>query len=687
MNVVDRLRRQGLPAARAARRVAAQPRPRRPGERRRAVGRGGERRPSGSASRPTHVIDYLALVGDSSDNVPGVKGIGDKTARELVAEFGDLEAILAQRRRDHEEAAARGAARARRTARGCRRSSSRFATICRLALTSTTCACASRTRRAAPALRRARVPHARAIDRRRRSQHAPPRHSVRRADCGDYPSDDALRHRRHRRALERIVARARKAPYIAHRHRDGDRSRQPTEESIRCARSLVAISIARRRRARRTTCRSRIACLAAGAGRAARSGDHDRRDRATRPDSDADEASEAKPRQPRAKRAKREESHRTARASRRARSPQARQPVRNLPPLDEPAMAPLRALLEDAAVAEDRRRTRSTTCSRCGARASRCAGSISDTMLASYVLDPGRRSHGLDLLALEFLDHTMTTYEDLCGKGKAATPVRRRADRVRARLLVRGRGHDAAAASSAFEPQLEAQQIHELYRDVEMPLVGVLADMEWAGIAIDVAWFASLKERFARERERVEQEIYAAAGGEFNINSNPQLREILFERARAPGAQEDGDRPVHRRERAAGARRGRARASRAPHGVPRALQAREHVPRRAARARATRRRARCTRRSTRPSRRRAGSPRAIRTCRTFPIRRELGRDIRRGFVPRKGWLFLAADYSQIELRLLAHLSDDPAFVARVQRRAATSTGRRRRSSSTCRSSR
>ena len=82
-----------------------------------------------------------------------------------------------------------------------------------------------------------------------------------------------------------------------------------------------------------------------------------------------------------------------------------------------------------------------------------------------------------------------------------------------------------------------------------MPLVDVLAEMEWTGITIDVDWFASLKERFERERKRVEQEIYATAGEEFNINSNPQLREILFEQAAAAGAQEDA-RPARRPTRA-----------------------------------------------------------------------------------------------------------------------------------------
>ena len=76
-----------------------------------------------------------------------------------------------------------------------------------------------------------------------------------------------------------------------------------------------------------------------------------------------------------------------------------------------------------------------------------------------------------------------------------------------------------------FQPQLETQQIDELYRDVEIPLTEVLARVERTGIEIDRGWFTSLKERFARERQRVEQEIYKTAGGEFNINSNQQLRD------------------------------------------------------------------------------------------------------------------------------------------------------------------
>ena len=163
----------------------------------------------------------------------------------------------------------------------------------------------------------------------------------------------------------------------------------------------------------------------------------------------------------------------------------------------------------------------------------RLAGLDFDPMLASYVLDPGRRAHGLDVLALEFLDHKVTTYEDLCGKGKALIPY----DQVPVDCARDYSCEDADIAlrlRAVFEPQIDEHALTPLFRDVELPLVDVLADMEWTGVAIDVDWFRSLKLRFQSERERVEREIYAAAGEEFNINSNPQLRTILFDKLQLP---------------------------------------------------------------------------------------------------------------------------------------------------------
>src|SRR5207247_202366 len=152
---------------------------------------------------------------------------------------------------------------------------------------------------------------------------------------------------------------------------------------------------------------------------------------------------------------------------------------------------------------------------------------------ASYVLDPGRRFHGLDVLSLEFLDYTMTSYADLCGKGRSVIPfdecpveAARDYSCEEADMVLRLR--------EIFEPQLESHELTRLLDGIEIPLIDVLAEMEWTGITIDLPLFASLKTRFQSDREAVEQQIYQTAGTQFNINSNLQLREILFDRLKLP---------------------------------------------------------------------------------------------------------------------------------------------------------
>src|SRR5437763_12870628 len=195
-------------------------------------------------------------------------------------------------------------------------------------------------------------------------------------------------------------------------------------------------------------------------------------------------------------------------------------------------MAPLKALIEDQTVKKTAQNAKYDLLALRVAGVS-LRGLDFDTMVASYVLDPGRRTHGLDLLALEFLNHKMTSFEELCGKGEDLVAF----DQVPIECARDYSCEDADMTwrlRERFEPQLEALQLARLFHDVEMPLVAVLSEVEWTGITIDVPWFASLKQRFERERRRVEQEIYAAAGEEFNINSNPQLREILFDKLSLP---------------------------------------------------------------------------------------------------------------------------------------------------------
>jgi DNA polymerase-1 len=602
---------------------------------------------------PRHVTDYLALVGDSSDNVPGVKGIGDKTASELVREFGDLEAILAAapsltKKRPREALLAQGdlarlskelvtiredlpLALELESMRVGEPDSTRlrqlfveleFHTLAR-SIADTAAAAAS----AAPL-------------------GAPEAVAETTRPAKEYVTVDSIP------ALERMVARARKAPYLAV---DTETVIEPdSPQKVDPLRSrLVAISIA------------------VGPGEAfylplahrpfrpeQGSFSLEEGTPAPEPGSDADEANEAKPKQRRTVKPKVARAAEPSSLAARALAAGA-PPVKNLPPLEDPAMASLRALLEDPAVPKVAQNAKYDllVLRRAGVTLS---GLVSDTMLASYVLDPGRRSHGLDLLALEFLDHRMTSYEDLCGKGKQELPF----DVVPIACARDYSCEDADVTwqlEERFRPQLEAQQIYELYRDVEVPLVGVLADLEWVGVEIDVPWFASLKERFARERQRVERQIYVSAGGEFNINSNPQLREVLFDRLELPVLKKTATGPstdatVLQELAEAG------------HELPVLLmEYRElaklestYIDALPALVNPHTGRLHTSFNQTVAATGRLSSSEP--NLQNIPIRRELGRDIRRGFVPRKGWLFLGADYSQIELRLLAHLSDDPAFV-------------------------
>jgi DNA polymerase-1 len=336
------------------------------------------------------------------------------------------------------------------------------------------------------------------------------------------------------------------------------------------------------------------------------------------------------------------------------------QPVTNLPPILSDEMAPLRALLADASIPKVAHNAKYDllVLRRAGVRV---AGLDFDTMIASFVLDPSRRSHAIDALSVEFLGIAMTSYEELCGKGKGELPF----DEV---PIVCARDYSCADSDVAwrlralFEPRLSEQHGAKLLREMEVPLIDVLAEMEWTGIAIDVPWFRSLKSRFEAARRDVEQQIHAAAGEEFNIQSNPQLRTILFEKLGLPikkktatGPSTDASVLMELAEEG--------------HALPTLLMEYRELAKLESTYLDTlpvlvhpkTGRLHTTYGQTGASTGRLNS--SDPNLQNIPIRRQLGRDIRRGFIPREGWQLLAADYSQIELRLLAHLSGDPAFVA------------------------
>jgi DNA polymerase-1 len=657
---------------------------------------------------PERVTDYLALVGDASDNVPGVPGIGDKTARELVAEYGDLESILAAaeqvKKKRPREALLQYADQARL--------SKDLVTIrCDLDVDVDPASLVI----GEPDLQRLKQLF---IELEFTSLvkdvvAATPAEEVEHEEV-HYQTVDTLQ------ALNRMITRARKARYIAVDTETVIDPGSPTKVDPLRSR-LVGISVALApgeayylplaHRAyephqAELMLDSNVVMVDASGDRSptdapedrglvmggdepadganvavaegARAGGAEANDAGTaggemvtRADGDdatvdagGDPAADAGA--PTAGTVKKKAARKKAAAATPEPSGIAGRmlaerayPVRNLPALDSEAMRPLRELLEDVTVRKTLQNAKYDVLAfrRAGIT---LRGLDFDTMLASYVLDPGRRSHGLDMLALEFLDHRMTSYDELCGKGKTqlsfdVVPVEAARDYSceDADMTLRLR--------TIFEPQLEAQGLTRLFHDMEVPLVDVLAEMEWNGIAIDIPWFRSLKERFRRERERVEQEIYVEAGEEFNINSNPQLRVILFDKLQLPARKRTATGPSTDAS---------VLTELADEGfaIPQLLmEYRElfklegtYIDTLPTMLHPDDQRLHTSFNQTVASTGRLSS--SDPNLQNIPIRRELGRDIRRGFIPRKGWQLLAADYSQIELRLLAHLSRDPAFV-------------------------
>jgi DNA polymerase-1 len=334
-------------------------------------------------------------------------------------------------------------------------------------------------------------------------------------------------------------------------------------------------------------------------------------------------------------------------------------PVRNLPPLDDAALAPLVALLRDPAVKKAGHNVKYDWQVLRGAGIE-LAGVTYDSMLASFVLDPGRRSHAIDTLSLEYFGRPLQTYADVTGRGKNQIPFAE----VPVSAAAGYGGADSVtvlALHQYFGPALRDIAMEPLLREIEMPLVAVLTDMEWDGIAIDPAVFARLSAELGAELQRLEGEIATVAGEALNLNSPRQLAAILFERQQLPvlkrtktGPSTDAD--VLEQLAAMG------------HALPQLiLDYRElqklkstYIDTLPATVNARTGRIHTSFNQTGAATGRLSS--SDPNLQNIPIRTPRGEEIRRGFVPRPGWQFLVADYSQIELRLMAHLSGDPAFI-------------------------
>jgi DNA polymerase-1 len=343
--------------------------------------------------------------------------------------------------------------------------------------------------------------------------------------------------------------------------------------------------------------------------------------------------------------------------------------VRNLPPLtgtpggeaeaSRDPIAALVTLLEDEAfdkVGHDLKRS-ALALSKAGVQ---LRGMAFDTMVASYVLDPGRRGHDLTVLSMEAFSHRPVTRSDVLGTGRGKIELPE-VPSERARDWICESADLAGQLADLFAERLVEAGLADLMADLEMPLVPVLLRMELAGIAIDVELFREMRTKLKVELDLIQDEIYKLAGGDFNLNSTPQLRQILFEKLELPVLKKtktgpSTDASVLEELAAMG------------HEVPRLMmEYRELEKLRSTYVDAlpqlvnpdTGRIHTVFNQTVAATGRLSSSDPNLQN---IPIRTAIGREIRRGFVADPGTLFLGVDYSQIELRVLAHFSGDEAFV-------------------------
>lgn len=553
---------------------------------------------------PDQVVDYLALVGDSSDNVPGVRGIGEKGAVALLQEFGDLETLLA---RASEVKSKRSREALLNQGREARLSRQLVTIQCDVPLE---------------------------------------------AEWDGFGSREP-----DREALSRVLA---ELEFYTLANRLGLQNAPPTAPSLPATAAPSGDSVGAPPSVPlpAATVVTDVGDLAAVVARL-------RHAPLVALDTESDGADPRDARLVSMSLAASETEMWYLPFGHRARSDMmdVGEPVKNLPPLTDPRLKSLRVLLQDPLVPKAGHDIKQDW-EVFRHEGVELAGVVYDSMLASFVLDPGRRSHALDTLSLEHLGRPMKVLVDLTGKGKAQVPFAEVAVSEAAGFCCAG-SSTVLALHRVFAQPLREQSLEPLLRDIEIPLVEVLVDMEWAGIAIDPEVFTLLSRQLTTDLRALESRIAQASGSDLNLNSPRQLAQLLFDKLQLPilkktktGPSTDADVLDQLAEMG--------------HEVPRLImEYRELEKLRSTYVDVLPSRVNRTtgRIHTRYNQTGAATGRLSSSepnLQNIPIRTPRGEQIRRGFVPAPGSQFLVADYSQIELRLIAHLSEDPAFIQAFQ---------------------
>ncbi|MEQ9435808.1 DNA polymerase I [Hyphomonas sp.] len=285
---------------------------------------------------------------------------------------------------------------------------------------------------------------------------------------------------------------------------------------------------------------------------------------------------------------------------------------------------------------------------------------IDDTMLLSYVLNAGRHGHGMDTLSERYLGHSPIAFKEVAGTGKQQVSF----DRVALDKATEYAAEDADVTLrlwQTFKPKLHAEKVTTVYETLERPLVPVLAEMERHGIKVDRDQLSRLSADFSQRMAALESEAEEQAGRAFNIGSPKQLGEILFDEMALPGGKKTKtgawvtDADVLEGLAAEG------------HPLPRTIVDWRTL----SKLRSTYTEA--LQAAINPKTGRVHTSFAMAVAQTgrlsssdpnlqnIPVRTEEGRKIRQAFIADEGNVLVSADYSQIELRILAHMADIPAL--------------------------
>ncbi len=292
------------------------------------------------------------------------------------------------------------------------------------------------------------------------------------------------------------------------------------------------------------------------------------------------------------------------------------------------------------------------------------AGWETDVMVVSYLLNPTRHDHGLSTLAEEYLDYRVVSRKELVHGGRTGLSLED--------LGIEQISHVACEASDVslqlshiLGSRMEEEGFLDLYREIELPLITVLSDMEIKGIKVDTQLLARLSKEFETSLNQLINEIYELAGESFNINSPKQLGDLLFNKLKLP--------PIKKTKTGFSTDEEVLRKLAVTHPLPekiiqfRGLSKLKSTYVDALPALINKETGRIhtsfNQTVTATGRLSSSEP----NLQNIPIRTEEGRRIRNAFIPEKGLSILSADYSQIELRILAHLSRDSTLTSAFQK--------------------